>query len=784
MGRASAIRMLLVALLWLAVASVLALSSHAQTEPAPAPAAPAAEAPPAPAVPSPLPLPTMPGVPTPATGAAPAADVDSLIATLENPAARDQLLAQLRALAAAKPTQEEAGADAVTEAIKHLSDEMTDRANIALTAIIGLAESIAQLPVLIDWLGQQLTEPASRALWQAIGRQVGIALLAGFAASLLLRAALRPWCARVRNLPEAAPTWPRLKASLVHLVVNLAALAVFLAVTYAVIAYGEVSVLARRVAGDVLTGIAWGRLLTAIVRAVVASDDPRRRLVDLDDASAQSLQGWANLFIGFAIYGYFALEAARRLGLPWTVHGFVRHLLFFVVTVLAVSMIYRVRAQVGAAIDSWGSSSTSIVARYLPWGLISTVGHHVLALWVVLLFLTWAVGEPDGTFLLSRGVLGSILVLLLLRALNVWLARRMAPLTVPTVTEDQEAEPKPASPSNVALVTAIRILSGAAALAVVLQLWGIDVVEWVRSDAGEEVLAAMGRIAVILALCLILIRGIDFGARRYIEARDENGVFVHGNRPRTLASLIRNLTLTLIVIVGVVNVLAEVGVNATALLAGAGVVGLAIGFGSQKLVQDLITGLFILLGDTVRVGDVVDLGGKSGVVESISMRTIVLRDYGGNVHTVPYSSIDVVTNMTKDFSFWVFDIQVAYKEDVDQVMHVLRDIDSQLRREWPYRRLILEPLEIAGVDAFRESAVIVKARTKTRAGEQWKVGREFNRRIKHRFEELGIEIPFPQRTISFATDKEGQAPPAFIEELRAELTKPAAPRAMEARREA
>jgi small conductance mechanosensitive channel len=149
------------------------------------------------------------------------------------------------------------------------------------------------------------------------------------------------------------------------------------------------------------------------------------------------------------------------------------------------------------------------------------------------------------------------------------------------------------------------------------------------------------------------------------------------------------------------------------------------------------------------------------------MRTITLRAYNGDVHTIPFSSIDVVTNMTKDFSYYVFDVRVAYKEDVDEVMQVLLEIDGQLRREWPYRRLMLEPLEIAGVDAFGDSAVIIKARTKVRAGEQWKVGREFNRRLKKRFDELGIEIPFPHQKIYFG--KEDNEPPACIEELRREV---------------
>jgi small conductance mechanosensitive channel len=233
--------------------------------------------------------------------------------------------------------------------------------------------------------------------------------------------------------------------------------------------------------------------------------------------------------------------------------------------------------------------------------------------------------------------------------------------------------------------------------------------------------------------------------------------------------MVRNVVVMVLVAIGVVNVLAELGVNTNALLAGAGVVGLALGFGSQKLVQDLINGLFVLLGDTVRVGDVVDLTGKAGVVEAISMRTITLRDYNGNVHTIPYSSIDVVTNMTKDFAFAVVDVAVDYKEDADEVMEVLREIDTQLRREWPYRRLILEPLEIVGVGQFRETSMLIKARIKVRAGEQWKVCNEFNRRMKRRFDELGIEISSRHRMMLFGTDPQAAAPPASIQEAREAL---------------
>jgi small conductance mechanosensitive channel len=204
------------------------------------------------------------------------------------------------------------------------------------------------------------------------------------------------------------------------------------------------------------------------------------------------------------------------------------------------------------------------------------------------------------------------------------------------------------------------------------------------------------------------------------------------------------------------------------LLAGAGVVGIAVGFGAQTLVKDVITGLFILLGDTVRVGDVVDLGVKSGGVEAMSLRTITLRDYNGALHSVPYSNITVITNMTKDYAYATFDTAIDYDEDADRIMDLLRDIDRQLRREWPFRRIMLEPISIDGLDQFGPGGLLIKSRVKVRAGEQWRVTREFNRRLKKRLDELGIAVPFPRQNIS-VTGRSGTDYPSRAEPGHREL---------------
>ncbi|HOP85881.1 MAG TPA: mechanosensitive ion channel family protein [Syntrophorhabdaceae bacterium] len=233
-------------------------------------------------------------------------------------------------------------------------------------------------------------------------------------------------------------------------------------------------------------------------------------------------------------------------------------------------------------------------------------------------------------------------------------------------------------------------------------------------------------------------------------------------RTQTLVTIIRYALTAVILAVASMMILKELGINIGPVLAAAGILGVALGFGAQSLVKDILSGFFIILEDQIRVGDVVEIGGKSGLVEKIGLKTTVLRDLAGNVHFVPNGEIKVVTNMTKEYSRYVLDIGVAYKEDVDKVMEVIKEIDEGLRNDPDFKDDIIAPIEVLGVDQFASSSVIIKARTTTMPLKQWRVGREFNRRIKKRFDELGIEIPFPHMTLFMGTDKEGNQPPIRI----------------------
>ena len=220
-------------------------------------------------------------------------------------------------------------------------------------------------------------------------------------------------------------------------------------------------------------------------------------------------------------------------------------------------------------------------------------------------------------------------------------------------------------------------------------------------------------------------------------------------RVETLVRLIRQgIGLTLWAIISLI-ILKEIGVEIGPILAGAGILGLAIGFGAQNLVRDVIAGFFMILENQVRVGDVAIINGTGGMVEKVNFRTLVLRDQAGVVHVFPNGTITTLSNMTQEWSAYVFDIGVAYKENTDRVIGVLQDVLDRMQADPDFGPLIIAPPEIMGVNQFADSAVVIKGRIKTKPIRQWMVGREFLRRVKMAFDEHGIEIPFPHRSLYF-----------------------------------
>ena len=224
-------------------------------------------------------------------------------------------------------------------------------------------------------------------------------------------------------------------------------------------------------------------------------------------------------------------------------------------------------------------------------------------------------------------------------------------------------------------------------------------------------------------------------------------------RINTLFRILKNFVSIAILIVVIMLVLSELGIEIGPLIAAAGVVGLAFGFGAQTLVKDIITGLFIILEGQITIGDIVEVAGHSGRVEAITIRTVRLRDVNGHLHVVPFSEVTTVKNITQDQDYHSFEIGVSYNEDVDHVMETIEKVGKDLEQDKEFKSKINGKIEVFGLDKFEDSAIVIKGRIPTVHKQQWIVKREFNRRIKLAFDKSGIEIPFPQRTISYPDNK-------------------------------
>lgn len=290
----------------------------------------------------------------------------------------------------------------------------------------------------------------------------------------------------------------------------------------------------------------------------------------------------------------------------------------------------------------------------------------------------------------------------------------------------------------------VRLMLIVGAVLIVAEIWGVPLLSWIYGVLGPEGTRTLVRLGLLAIVAVAAYEAVGFIITRAMhrlvkrsEARRRR------SQLNTLGPLLLGLAHAVIGVMVVMMVLSELGVKIGPLLAGAGVVGIAVGFGAQTLVKDLLTGVFLIVEDIIAVGDVVNIGGSGGLVEKMTLRTICLRDFDGTLHVLPYGEAQVVHNMTKSFSYYVFDLQVSYESDIDKALELMKTTGDDLRADPAFAELILEPIEVVGVDGLGDNGVLLKARIKTRPLDQWTVGREYNRRIKQAFDAAGVEIPYP-----------------------------------------
>lgn len=577
-------------------------------------------------------------------------------------------------------------------------------------------------------------------------------------AEWLIRRLLRRFCATLdAAAPPAGTRWVllrRLPLVFARFLLDLVPIAGFGIVCYLTI--GGVTgtdALPSSQLAMLMVGNAYmlARAVMALGRMFLSPRSAHLRLLPVGDATAAYLTGWLCRIVVVAVLGGVIAESALLVGLSAAAYTGVSRLVALVVHVMLGILALQNRAAVAAWIRPRDPGQRGIrpaLRRRLAeiWHLLALI--YLAALWVV-----WAFDLPGGFFGLLRVSLLTVLVITVARGLEAALRRGLrhclkASAELAVKFPGLEGRANRYIPVLKSVISGlIAVLAGLA----LLEVWGVPALGWFATDRlGSRLIASLLSIGVTLVIALVVWEAINSALGRHLTRLSSDGQAARVARMRTLMPILRTTLLGSICVIAGLIVLSELGVNTAPLLAGAGVVGIAIGFGSQTLVRDVITGLFLLLEDSMQVGDVVQLGGLSGSVEALSVRTIRLRAFDGSVHLIPFSSVTTVTNMTRDYSFAVTDVLVGYGENIDQVGEVLKELVAEMRAEPRWGAVIRDDLELIGVERLAENGVMIRTRIRTEPIQRWNVAREFNRRIKNRFDTLGIEIPYPHQKLVIA----------------------------------
>jgi small conductance mechanosensitive channel len=676
--------------------------------------------------------------------------IEELVSILEDETEREALIERLRLLLSATEPEPPPPAGGPLAGVVNAVAIVSGRLGEAGT---GLIEQAGAVPGRLRALGERLRDPGARDALLADTGWVAASLLLGLAAFYAVAFALRGW---VRSLSRA-PLQPRALFARIAIVAGraLLRLAPCLALLpVSLLATGALapSEGAGLVAGALLFAVALRRVATVLIDLLFCKDGSQVRLLPIGDDHAHRLRRHLQRFASVAIWGQAILACARVLGADPDLTAALGNLYGVTLVVLAILIVLAERKPVHAALQRWVDHdpeqphAAPSLARRLA-GAVAAFWWPLAILYVLALFGVWASGAPGGAWFVLRTTVWSALAIAAAFALALALRALLGPIRERIMRQFRNVpELRLELPRYVRwLQIGIEVVIAVVAGGFLLELWGAEGIATLLSEPVRAIAATLVQILLILLAAAVTVDAVTILTRRFLEHRERLGRAT--SRTRTLVPLMRAFAKVAITTIAVLMVLSTIGIEMGPLLAGVGIIGLALGFGAQTLVKDVITGFFILLEDSMSVGDICMVNGTGGLVEAITLRSVRLRDLQGTVHTIPFSSVSTVSNMTMDFSHCVVDVPVAYHENVDEVLTVVHRIGEEMRADPALSSDILEPIEMIGLDQFGESAVVLRARFKTKTASQWKVGREFNIRMKREFDRLGIEIPFPYRTV-------------------------------------
>ncbi|MEA3253272.1 MAG: mechanosensitive channel protein [Pseudomonadota bacterium] len=503
-------------------------------------------------------------------------------------------------------------------------------------------------------------------------------------------------------------------------------------------------------------------LIKAVIRMLFSSRYQGLRLVPIASDEAKHWNRWLATLTGLVGYGMLVLVPIVNFNLSAALGQGIGLVIMLLAFIYATLMVLKNRTKVRAALEAKAEQATMGPSR-VALRLLGKLWHLLAIGYFLIVLLVSIVRPEDALPSVAAATLQTLIIaglgLLLSGVLTQLIGRRI------TLSDDLRRKlPKLETRLNAYIPTFLKVIRAIILIAVtllVLNAWGVfDLAAWYATEAGRGTVSKLINVIIILAVACVL--WVALASLIEHRLNPETGTGEPTARARTLLSLFRNALAIALITLTAMIVLAEIGINIGPLIAGAGVLGLAIGFGAQKLVQDIITGVFIQVENAMNTGDVVTVGGITGTAERLSIRSVGIRDLAGTYHIVPFSSVDTVSNYMREFGNHVGEYGIAYRESIDDAIAQLELAFEDLKASEGHGNKLLAPLTVAGVVALANSSVNIRVVIKTTPGAQWEVGRAYNRLVKLRFDAAGIEIPFPHTTLYFGEDKEGGAPPANI----------------------
>lgn len=702
---------------------------------------------------------------------------------LENEKARTALIEQLRQLAGQQPdtasTPDQAGSQSAR-------DPMGGLAGTLQAFAAGMAQDFSQTAAMLRGLFagdgiQGMTAEQWRSRLLSLALVVAFTLMAfvifRFVARWLFRR-LDAWVQRSQvprpDLSSSHPRMrsarftPRLGAIVGALAIDAGAILLAALAGYVVSLFIQeqwrTSVILALIFVSAFVAV---ELARSLCRAVFSERHPNLRLWRMDDAQAMYWSAWLQRIISITGYGMLVVVPVAEQMLTPSVGRLIGLFIMLGVYIYAVRVIWRNRLDVRGRLQQRAESASNAFFSTL-YRILGRLWHWVATAYFTALFIATQIAQEDALPFMAEATLQTLIVAgiatLLAAALSSLMTRRI------TLSDDlRRRMPLLERRLNSYVPGTIRLLRGVilvVAALLVLDAWqAFDLTEWLYSAEGRAAIATLVHVAVILLFAM----GVWTVVASIIESRlnDDSSSGRTTERQKTLLSLFRSAALAVIVTMTVLVVLSQIGVDIGPLIAGAGVVGLAIGFGAQKLVQDVITGVFIQLENGMNHNDVVEVAGIFGTVEKITIRSVGIRTLDGGYHLIPFSAIDKVSNHMRDFGYHYGEYAIAYGADVDEAIRHLHEAFEEFMQDSELAGMVLDKIEIPGVTSLHERGYNIRVLIKTVPGMQWAVQRGFNRLVRKRFAEAGIDLPYPQTVLHFAKPQAGDLDALVVEPARA-----------------